>query len=749
MRAGRVSVHSRCLFERVGILMGYQGGGSGELSIHEGGSIVLRECKLEGILGAPMRFRMKSAGNLTARNSSVVNCGPSLETPEESGPYIRGANVVLERFVTEDCMRGLILVDCEAELYDCRLEGTYAGLLTVDSRIAAKGCALLSPQTGASMRNSTIALEGGRTEGNLFAVFLEGTRININGSHIRARDYTTLAMDSDIVARDTAFSTNDTLFTLIRCRMEMWACNLSSTALPGRVSGDTAVSLYNTTCPTGWDVQGDNSRVETLWSHDIHLFYSWNGEVAHGVPFSVHRRGIRELIGEFTLGPSETSTRLWLCETIVHSTFNENFTPYHFEVNETELRVKREVPGDQASVIVLRIRDHVPPSVTILSPSEGAWLNGMEFVVEGNSTDLGSGIGGINCSIDGLLPIIIDPGLTNWSIGLEAGEGQHVITVTITDRYGNTRAESVRFSIDTNPPIASFSAPENNTVVGVEVIELEGFVIVGEYAPLKYCYIAGVLVSLGHGTEFSAVVDLPSDGEHTFVIEASDMAGNVGCGYVTLVRDMTPPEIDLFGLPSITNQLELAVRGRCTDAHVTRVSIDGYHVIDTANGTFEHTVSLSEGSNSLSLTAEDLVGNLVEISILVHRDTQLNGTIMAPDDMAVIRRVSVELSILTDPGAQVRVLDLQDWTNANEDGFALINITFESLGRKHIVVEFRDTANNTLIETVTVVIRMPPEGEAVDPLPWLAAMVLAVVIIGAITYLGVRRRRGGAVLTIE
>ena len=158
------------------------------------------------------------------------------------------------------------------------------------------------------------------------------------------------------------------------------------------------------------------------------------------------------------------------------------------------------------------------------------------------------------------------------------------------------------------------------------------------------------------------------------------------------------------------------------------------------NGTFEFNVSLVVGRNVLVFEAVDALGNEASSVHLVDLDNLINGTVLHPVEGQEVEVRGVLVRVSTDPDTWVRVRDRTEWTHTLNGSLDLW-VELEPSNGTLLVVEFRDRANNTL-EQVVSIIPVKPQEAADGPQWWPLAVVVAVgaIIVLAVMYIHQRVR---------
>jgi len=118
---------------------------------------------------------------------------------------------------------------------------------------------------------------------------------------------------------------------------------------------------------------------------------------------------------------------------------------------------------------VSMVLDTTPPSLSIWKPIDDQRVKRSNTTVAWDMDDAYSGIASVRISVDGgaFLPIASDATLYDVS-GLE--DGEHTVTVRVADGAGNTRDDSVTFSVSTDAGISAVTVGIIVLVVVVAVI---------------------------------------------------------------------------------------------------------------------------------------------------------------------------------------------------------------------------------------------------------------------------------------
>ena len=208
---------------------------------------------------------------------------------------------------------------------------------------------------------------------------------------------------------------------------------------------------------------------------------------------------------------------------------------------------------------------------------------------------------------------------------------------------------------DVPPPAVVLTTPADGAVVNVPTLTAAGTVTAVN--PLASVTVNGQAVTL-QGSTFSVQVSL-SEGPNLVLVQAIDSNGNVGVGSARVTLDMTPPSLTVLqpAAGALINAASVPVRGQVSDeTGIASVHVAGTPVTINSDGTFETSVSLAEGSNSIALEALDLAGNKTDQNLNVIRFSLPQLAITSPADLSYLATTTVAVSgTVSDPSVTVTV----------------------------------------------------------------------------------------------
>jgi len=185
--------------------------------------------------------------------------------------------------------------------------------------------------------------------------------------------------------------------------------------------------------------------------------------------------------------------------------------------------------------------DTTPPSVSITSPEQGAYVsnNTVDIIIEASDD---SGIDYIDVYGDDKLiaRLRIPPYKVTWT----TTAGEHEVVVYAYDLYGNSNSTSVTFTVDLEPPQVEILSPEMNAYIGGNVtISISAQDDVG--VDKVEIYIDNQKVAELTESPYTYVWNTANydDGSHTIKAKAYDLGGLTSEDEITVYVDNTPPDI--------------------------------------------------------------------------------------------------------------------------------------------------------------------------------------------------------------
>jgi hypothetical protein len=236
-------------------------------------------------------------------------------------------------------------------------------------------------------------------------------------------------------------------------------------------------------------------------------------------------------------------------------------------------------------------------------------------------------------------------------IGANATSGYYPVLVRATDNAGNVTEEDVTGSftnslklkvLETTAPVAAVTYPSNGANIGNNAQPTITFTISDSGSGVKASTVTINLDGTNYApstTSFNADGTILSctftpsgnlaDGSHTIKINADDYDGNSATEVTSTFKiDTTPPTLNITAPTDnlLTNQSSVSVVGSTNDANSTPVTIaiscggTTYAPTVDASGNFSQSVALTEGSNTITITATDSSGLVTTVTRTVVYD---------------------------------------------------------------------------------------------------------------------------------
>jgi hypothetical protein len=271
-----------------------------------------------------------------------------------------------------------------------------------------------------------------------------------------------------------------------------------------------------------------------------------------------------------------------------------------------------------APVQVSWTMDFTPPTLSwgTFVPSANTYINSASFSAQVISSEIDT----LSCSLNGSLlgqnasPVTLT--------GL--AEGPYTLSVTGTDLAGNvSKPISHYFIVDVTPPVVTISATHNGDVsndttntITFSANETSSFQCNFDGAGFSTCQ---------SPVQLSGV----SAGQHTFQVNATDLAGNLSQAVqVSWTVDLTPPVTSITVTQLATNSFQFALSANKSVQGFT-CSLDGAAFASCSATTTES--GLSPGTHTFTAKATDLAGNVdptgatVQVTVLQPISTQITS----------------------------------------------------------------------------------------------------------------------------
>ncbi len=280
--------------------------------------------------------------------------------------------------------------------------------------------------------------------------------------------------------------------------------------------------------------------------------------------------------------------------------------------------------------------DTVAPNVSMaVSGSSGSngWVVS-QAIVSATASDATSGIN---------MLLISDNGGPGKPSPVTLTNGVHALTVTATDKAGNSKSISQTVKVDTSGPIIT---PAVLGTVGVNGWYRSAVDLSVAAADALSGVQGNVEVSLDNGASWITPPINFTDGIHPLLLRSYDQAGNLSTASVTLKVDSTSPTFDIATLGTLGNAfwyvspITTSITPADTLSGVDHVEYN-QNSAGWQTGTF---VTSGDGVNTIALRVYDVAGNMASGSVTVRVDT------VAPVIMPAISGTAGSNGWLVSPG---------------------------------------------------------------------------------------------------
>ena len=202
----------------------------------------------------------------------------------------------------------------------------------------------------------------------------------------------------------------------------------------------------------------------------------------------------------------------------------------------------------------LFVREKVPPVITIISPSAGAYVSNnkqtITFTVVDETGGSGVDFASVAVKVDGVAVSgvgRVSNTQFSYTPPTALSDGNHTVTAKISDNDGNqSAAASTTFKVDTVPPTLNITAPANNFITNNASVTVTGTTNDATASPVTITMTLNG-TSLGTVTvatngSFSKAITL-REGSNTIVVTAKDAAGKTSSVTRTATLDTSSPVI--------------------------------------------------------------------------------------------------------------------------------------------------------------------------------------------------------------
>src|SRR5207244_1270380 len=168
--------------------------------------------------------------------------------------------------------------------------------------------------------------------------------------------------------------------------------------------------------------------------------------------------------------------------------------------------------------------------------------------------------------------------------------------------------------------------------------DIPNVTVSGTTQPGATVQVDGTQVSVDSAGRFSYAIILP-DGLHTFFVVAYDASGRVSTKTITVVVDTRAPALTLVSPGADVTTFDGTIEVSGTTEPGTTLVVNGFSAAVALDGSFSVRIGLTEGRNTIGVTATDAAGNVAIRSATV---TYVNPFIQ---DLAALRMVAIASTV--------------------------------------------------------------------------------------------------------
>jgi bacillopeptidase F len=226
----------------------------------------------------------------------------------------------------------------------------------------------------------------------------------------------------------------------------------------------------------------------------------------------------------------------------------------------------------------------------------------------------------------------------------------------------------IRAVVDYEVTAPTITSPVDGSFTNVGTVTVEG-----KAAPTTTVHIynhgeeIGTVEAADNGT-YGAEVSL-NEGENSLTAKASTVQGITDpSAPAVVVYDPNAPELAITSPANSgkINKETVTVTGTVVDDHLNSVTVNGT-TAKVENGTYSARVLLNEGTNTITVTAEDRAGNSTEQTVQVDVDytAPVIADVKPAEDKTLKKGESVKVEFTSEPGLTTSFAIHMPLTNLN------------------------------------------------------------------------------------
>jgi len=359
------------------------------------------------------------------------------------------------------------------------------------------------------------------------------------------------------------------------------------------------------------------------------------------------------------------------------------------------------VPFDSNTFFNCIVVDYIAPNVEIYSPESNHAQNETTVRLFGIAVDVGSGLDGVEVSVDEGISWHRATGGLTWNLSIDLEEGNYDLIVRGVDIAGTTSDYFIRnVTIDMTRPWLVITTPAQDHFYTNQTT----LTIIGQAEIGAAVYLNGEELETQGGSFFTQITN-SQEGNNTYEVMAIDLVGNRNVTLINIIQDITPPILLVEYPPEVhvTNDRVLKISG-LTEKDVT-VTIEGLKV-EVENGLFTLPMTLQEGLNVIEIKAVDRARNFKYLTLEVTYDiTPPQVDMIYPLADGAVNKSTVTVAGYVEADVDevlVNQVPVVIRNNRFSKSFKL------SEGDNLIVLEVTDKAGNTIILPYSLMLDTSP-----------------------------------------
>ena len=346
-----------------------------------------------------------------------------------------------------------------------------------------------------------------------------------------------------------------------------------------------------------------------------------------------------------------------------------------------------------------------PPAIDVTSINNGQLLKDNQITVSG-TIDYDYSV----VTVNGVSAQVTN---NTYSATITLSEGSNTISVVAVNNAGTT-TDSLTVTLDTVDPSIAISSPSNGTKTTSSSVSVSGTST--DNTAIASVTINSKQASL-NGNSFSANDVSLDEGTNTIIAQSVDSAGNIKTTSITVIKDTTAPSINI-NYPqnnSYVNVSTITVTGTASDANtISSVTVNGLNASIESNSFSASGIALSEGTNTITISAIDELNNRNNSSVTVVLDTIAPSiSISSPTAGTVTKNSKINISGSVNESCQSVLVNGRSATISGKN-FTLSNLVL-SAGTNTIIALAKDMASNTNSISLGVIYEVPAAGIKITP----------------------------------